>query len=178
MKRVALFDILTTPSNDQETAAQTLIYGAGNCTFWVDPSDTTCLVPGYTSNHANGVFEKVVSALFTARAGAQTPRLADVDNYPYGWATGGLRGPEDIDQDDPAHAVPAPGGQDLGRQQVDTHHRHRDQAAPVALDRCDRCWQQRFLRQRHERFDGGHHAAPRVSPMETAAVAASRSSSS
>ena len=30
------------------------------------------------------------------RPGATYPRLADVDNYPFGWATGGLRGPEDF----------------------------------------------------------------------------------
>jgi large repetitive protein len=43
------------------------------------------------------------------RPGATTPRLADVDNYPFGWATGGTRGPEDIDQDDPTHALPDAG---------------------------------------------------------------------
>jgi large repetitive protein len=43
------------------------------------------------------------------RAGATTPRLADVDNYPFGWATGGTRGPEDVDRDDLAHALPDAG---------------------------------------------------------------------
>ncbi|MCX6924846.1 MAG: hypothetical protein NT154_16790, partial [Verrucomicrobia bacterium] len=43
------------------------------------------------------------------RAGATTPRLADVDNYPYGWASGGTRGPEDIDRDDPTHLLPNAG---------------------------------------------------------------------
>ena len=43
------------------------------------------------------------------RPGAKTPRLADVDNYPYNWTkpTNGIptRGPEDIDQDDPTHLL-------------------------------------------------------------------------
>jgi large repetitive protein len=43
------------------------------------------------------------------RPGATNPRLADVDNYPFGWATGGTRGPEDVDRDDPAHLLPDAG---------------------------------------------------------------------
>ena len=39
------------------------------------------------------------------RAGATYPRLADVDNYPFGWSTGGTRGPEDVDRDDPTHTL-------------------------------------------------------------------------
>jgi hypothetical protein len=43
------------------------------------------------------------------RTGATTPRLADVDNYPYKWTnpTNGIptRGPEDVDQDDPTHTL-------------------------------------------------------------------------
>jgi large repetitive protein len=39
------------------------------------------------------------------RSGATYPRLADVDNYPFGWAGGGARGPEDVDRDDPTHTA-------------------------------------------------------------------------
>ena len=39
------------------------------------------------------------------RPGAVYPRLADVDNYPFGWSTGGTRGPEDVDRDDPTHRL-------------------------------------------------------------------------
>ncbi|MDB6108799.1 MAG: hypothetical protein JWR69_549 [Pedosphaera sp.] len=44
------------------------------------------------------------------RPGATAPRLADADNYPFGWATGGTRGPEDVDRDDPPHLL-----SDIGR---------------------------------------------------------------
>jgi hypothetical protein len=43
------------------------------------------------------------------RPGATKPRLADVDNYPFGWASGGTRGPEDIDRDDLTHSLPDAG---------------------------------------------------------------------
>ena len=43
------------------------------------------------------------------RPGATSPLLADVDNYPFGWRTGGTRGPEDVDRGDPAHVLPDAG---------------------------------------------------------------------
>ena len=39
----------------------------------------------------------------------QPPRLADVDNYPFGWSTGTApRGPEDVDRSDPTHTNTVP----------------------------------------------------------------------
>ncbi len=50
----------------------------------------------------------------TTHVQATTPRLADVDNYPFNWThpTNGIptRGPEDIDRDDPTHTLFADSG--------------------------------------------------------------------
>jgi hypothetical protein len=59
-----IFDILTLPGSGIESSAQSLIYGAGNCTLWLDTSDPTCLVTGTSSDKLISVFEKTTTAQF------------------------------------------------------------------------------------------------------------------